>query len=274
MDQHSDDIVRHYCQGSLSAKLLDALCRSGVNPDELARKDIAQFEEFHIGGRKTTRQLAELGNLQPGMKLLDIGCGIGGPARTLTEEYGCLVTGLDITPDYVNTAIMLSERVGLGRICFIHGSALDIPCDENLFDIVWMQHLSMNIEDKPKLLHDIRRVLKPNGRLLMHEVMAGNGEPITYPVFWADRPELNHLVTIEQFQTTLTKAGFTIESWNETTDQAIGYFEQSIARQEAGRPLPLGITLLMGEDAPLKGRNMLLNLTQGRIRVVQADLST
>lgn len=278
MEKHTADVSQHYSRKSLSSLLLEALTQAGKDPDHLTRDDITGFEEFHIGGRESTRALADLAKLTTGLKLLDVGSGIGGPARTLADEYGCDVTGLDLTAEYVNAAQMLTERVGLSdKARFVQGSALEMPFDNDSFEIVWMQHVSMNIKDKRQLFSELKRVLKPNGRLVFHEIMAGEtneSSELHYPVFWASGPGLSFLSTPESIRELLSEVGLEPGIWNETTRDSSAFFEKMLASLSAGGPSPLGLGVLVGQDAPIKAKNVLKNLKENRLRVIQAVLSS
>lgn len=179
-------ICRHYSQPDLIGKLLSALERAGKDIDSLSRDDVAGFEEFHIRGRDATRELARLAGLQPEMEVLDIGCGIGGPARTLAAEFGCRVTGLDLVEEYCRAATVLTERLRLAeRVRFHEGNALDMPFSAGSFDAAFMAHVSMNIEDKASLFRQVVRVLRPDGRLALYEICAGAVSPPHFPAPWA-----------------------------------------------------------------------------------------
>jgi sarcosine/dimethylglycine N-methyltransferase len=140
MSGYAHAISHLYGQAELSAKILTALHKAGKGLDALTRDDLASFDELHDGGRETTRELARLAGLREGIHVLDVGSGLGGPARTLAVEYGCRVTGLDLTEAFCEAATMLTARVGLQeRVAFRHGSALDLPFEEATFDAVWTQ---------------------------------------------------------------------------------------------------------------------------------------
>jgi SAM-dependent methyltransferase len=165
---------RHYAPEDVSARILHSLRAAGFDPAQLTRDDAALFDEFHGGGRESTRALARAIELAPGTRVLDIGCGIGGPARTLTAECGAVVTGVDLTHEFIAAAVMLSERVGMGgQIEFLQGSALDLPVPDASFDLVWSQNMLMNLPDKPQFAREVARVLKPGGRCAIEAVVAG-----------------------------------------------------------------------------------------------------
>ena len=148
MADYSDSIDRHYAPEDISARIVEKLRSAGKDLDALTRDDVAPFDEFHGGGRESTRELGKFAGLERGMEVLDVGSGVGGPARTLTAEFGCRVTGIDLTEEFCRAAEMLTELVGMaGQVQFRQGDAVHMPFDEASFDVVWSQNSLMNIED-------------------------------------------------------------------------------------------------------------------------------
>src|SRR5687767_8938331 len=142
----------HCGGGGLLAKLLAGLEGAGKRVDSLSREDLAPFEEFHTRGREGTREVARLAGFSDGMRVLDVGCGIGGPARTLAAEFGCTVVGVDLVEEFVEAARELTARVGLAdRVEFVQGDALELPFGEGEFDGAMLEHVTMNIQDKGRL---------------------------------------------------------------------------------------------------------------------------
>ena len=182
-------VARHYARGNLEQTILDALVASGKDLDRLEPSDLSPVDEFHTGGRQATVEFAEQMDVTPAMHLLDIGCGIGGPSRFFAAERGCRVTGIDLTDDYVRTAEALARRVGLDRrVAYRQASAFDLPFEAGTFDGAYMMHVGMNIEDKPRLFAEVRRVIKPAGVFAIYDIMrTGDGE-LSFPLHWAAVP--------------------------------------------------------------------------------------
>ena len=179
-------VQRHYTRVDLADRIFDALRRAGADLDVLTVDDLGPIDEFHIRGREATTELAEFGALSPGTSVLDVGCGIGGPSRTLAVGYGCRVTGIDLVGEYCRVAELLALRACRNQwVRYAQASALDLPFADGTFDVVWTQHASMNIEDKPRLYGEMFRVVKPGGRLLLYDIVSGPGGPIHFPVPWA-----------------------------------------------------------------------------------------
>jgi SAM-dependent methyltransferase len=266
-----ETIMNHYGQNDMEAKILTALENAGKNINTLTRDDIASFDEFHFGGRAETRTLARLAQLEKGMHVLDVGSGVGGAARTLAGEFGCQVTGLDLTEAYCLAAELLTNLVGLGdSVTFHQGSALDMSFEDESFDAAWLQHVSMNIEDKGQLFGGIQRVTRSGGRLAIHEIMEGPASNVRYPVFWASNESISFLEQPDIIRELLTESGYSELEWNDVTERTL---ELTLKRHdeaaEAGPP-PLGLNVIVPNDVPQKVANSLKNLEEGRIVVVQA----
>lgn len=263
-------VARHYGNTDISARILAALAGAGTDLDRLTRADLSPFDEFHGGGIASTRDLARYAGLQPGMHVLDIGCGIGGPARTLAAEFGCRVTGIDLTEEFVRAAVMLTTRVGMNEACrFETGSATAIPCADARFDCVWSQNMLMNVADKAGFFAEVVRVLKPGGLFAFESVLAGNGEPIHLPAFWASRAELSHLVSRADLTRLLGAAGLEAQSLDDTTAEVIAQGHKRRAAMAAADPALLSVAVIVPDDVDLKMRNALQNNEEGRTVTVK-----
>ena len=259
----------HYSRPELSAVLLDALRAVGLDPDDLAPDDLAPFEEFHTGFRPETIDLAEKAGIAAGMQVLDVGCGLGGPARFLARRYGCNVTGIDASSAFVAAGNMLSELVGQAdAVSILHGDALDLPFGDASFDVAWTQHVSMNIEDKPGFYRSLHRVLRPGGRLAFHDFMAGDGRPIHFPVPWAESQDLSFLATAAETQVLLQDAGFEEVAWTDRSAEGIAFLQMAMHRPPPAGPA-LGLHLYV-DNLREKLLNMLRNLEEGRTQLIQA----
>jgi MPBQ/MSBQ methyltransferase len=265
-------VEAHYGRPGLEAAILAALRAAGKDPDRLTPEDLAPVDQFHTRGRDATLELARLAELTPGRAVLDVGGGIGGPARTLVRDFGCPVTVLDLTEAYCRAGEELTRRTGLtGQVRFQHGDALALPFPEASFDVGWTQHSSMNVADKRRMYGELHRVIRPGGRLALHEIMAGPAGPPHFPVPWARDPALSHLAPPEAMRELLRAIGFREHAWQDTSPAATEWFRQrlAMAQRAAGAPEP-GLHLLLGEDFPAMFRNQVRNLEEGRIAVIEA----
>ena len=166
-----------------------SLQANGKDLERLSINDLGAIDEFHLRGRAATTDLADLAAIRAADHILDVGAGLGGPARLLAQNYSCRVTTVDLTADYCETAKWLNRATGLDdRITVVHADALDLPFASDSFDVVWSQHAQMNIADKRRLYSEARRVLKDGGRLAIWDIIAGPRQPIHFPVPWADAP--------------------------------------------------------------------------------------
>jgi ubiquinone/menaquinone biosynthesis C-methylase UbiE len=264
-------VGEHYGRGDLAARILEALRAAGKDPDDLTPEDLAPVDQFHIRGREATLELAHRADITSGTRALDVGGGLGGPARTLASEFGCTVEVLDFTEEYCRTGEMLTVRTGLSDlVSFRHASALEMPYPDASFDVAWTQHSSMNIADKERLYKEIHRVLRPGGRLALHEIMAGPASPIHFPVPWARDPSISHLQPPETIRSLIATTGFHESSWVDETAPATEWFNQRLSATASEGPPPLGLHLLLGPDSNEMFRNQVLNLGEGRISVIQA----
>ena len=271
MAEHEFLVNAHYGVADLSSRILDRLTQAGKDLDRLTRDDLAQFDEFHAGGRESTRELAGLAALAKGSMVLDIGCGIGGPARTLAAEFGCQVTGIDVTEGYCSAARMLSEKLGMSeQVRFQCADALALPFAPASFDVVWTQNVLMNIEDKGHCLREAARVLRPGGLFVCETILAGPVSGIHLPVFWAGSMALNFLVTETEAKALFSSAGLTERVWHDTTQRSIALQKkrQEINARE-GPPL-LSLNVIVPTDFIAKVENVLRNNMEGRTRSVQA----
>ena len=261
------DIVRHYTSGNLMDRIVAALGRAGIDPTRPTPADLAPVDEFHIGGAPATEAFAAKLPFKAGDRLLDVGCGLGGPARFFAQRFGAHVTGIDLTPEYVEVARRLSQLTGQSAsTTFDVGSALAMPYADASFDGAITVHVAMNIADRGRLYDDVARVLKLGALFGIYDVMKGNAAPLDYPVPWATTAETSHVITPTETGSLLARAGFEIMEIEDRTASAKAFFQKAMAAAKAvGGPPPVGLQLLTGEMHAQKFTNMLNAITDGRL---------
>lgn len=266
----NQDIQQHYARPDLGNLILAALEKAGKDINRLAPEDLAPVDEFHIRGRAATFELARAAGIDSTKQVLDVGSGVGGSSRCLAREFGCRVTGIDLTDEYCRVAAMLSERIGLSAlVSYQQGDALNLPFANDTFDVVWTEHAAMNIPNKARLYLEMYRVLKPGGTLAIYDILAGPSGPVLFPVPWARLPETSFVVTPDELRTLLDQAGFRIVDWADTTDAARAWFTSLADKiRKEGLP-PLGFHVLLGPDFKDMAQNQRRNLEEGRIVLAQ-----
>jgi SAM-dependent methyltransferase len=261
-------IEEHWDRQGLAEAILDAIAAAGHDLNALTINDLAPADQFHGGGKSATVRLAKLAALSAGMRVLDVGGGLGGPARTLAVEFGCRVTVVDLTPSYVRAAETLTARLGLAdRVSHRVGNALDLPVDAGTFDVVWTQNSGMNIADKERLYAGFHRALAPGGRLALQEPMAGPVPPIVFPVMWARDASTSFLRSPAEMRRLIEAAGFRAIAWDDVTDEA------KPPASVDDIPMHSIQRLVMGDRLAEILRSGQRNREEGRIVLIQAVFS-
>ncbi|MFE3192588.1 class I SAM-dependent methyltransferase [Nocardia sp. NPDC059240] len=253
-----------YSSGTSRLDIDKALRNAGRDPDRLQLADLTLVEDFHTMGRIATGALVELTGLTAHSRVLDAGSGIGGTARFIADTYRCRVTSVDLTEDYCETARWLNAAVGLdGLISVRQGDVTELPFGDRGFDVVFSQHVQMNIADKDALYREAHRVLETGGLLALWDITAGDGTP-GYPLPWADRPQQSHLVTPDVLRAAVERTGFTIEVWEDLTEQAGAVMRMVLAAP----PNPVGLQAFV-PDFATKVEHLAQGLSDGRLRAVR-----
>ena len=263
-------IQTHYARSDMGNIILAALEKAGKDANRLTLEDLAPVDEFHIRGRAATLQLARAAGLDAAKRVLDVGSGVGGTSRCLAKEFGCRVTGIDLTEEYCRAAELLTAKIGLADLVdYRQGDATNLPFDDASFDVVWTEHVAMNIPDKSRLYREMHRVLKPGGTLAIYDVLAGPSGSVLFPVPWARTPDASFLVRPDELRKLLEAAGFMVTSWSDTTEAARAWFVSLAEKiRKEGLP-PLGFHVLLGADFQAMAQNQRQNLEEGRIVLAQ-----
>ena len=265
MNDVLDDVRDHYRATGLTERLRAAL--KALGPERLTPQQLAALDQFHTRGLAATADLAKLAGITADMSVLDVGSGVGGPARFLASAFGCQVTGIDLSEPFVDAARYLTERTGQSEeVSFQSGSALELPFDDGRFDIVLLQHVAMNISDRARLYREIRRVLKSGGRFATFDVVLNGGEP-HYPVPWARTPATSFLFTAAATREAIEAAGFRVLAWQDDTEAAKAWIAQLRA---SGPPPSPNLGVVMGPDFAQLAANLGRNLMEGRLGILTA----
>lgn len=267
MENLNQNIENHYFKKELYEDIVSRLKEQGIDLNKVKRSDIAGVDEFHVRGAAVSKELADSVNLK-GTSVLDIGCGLGGPCRMLADEYNCQATGIDISSEYIRTATELSKLVNLdSKTTFIKGDATSLPFDDNSFDVIWTQHVQMNIPDKKKFYSEINRVLKVEGYFLFHDILKkGDGE-INYPMPWASSENLSYLFKAEEMDNLLRELGLVKEQFTNQTQAGIDFFEALVLKLKEFGPPKIGLNVLMGETTKPKLMNLLTHLKTSKFEL-------
>jgi len=262
-----DGVRDHYHATGLTDRLKIALAVFGPEDQQLTPQQLGALDQFHTRGLAATAELAKLAGITADMAVLDVGSGVGGPARFLAATYGCRVTGIDLSEPFVDAALYLTRRTGQSeQVSFRAASALDLPFDGSRFDAVLLQHVAMNIAERARLYREIRRVLKPSGRFATFDVVANGSEPY-YPVPWARTSTTSFLLTADATREAIEQAGFrTLASQNDT-EAAKAWFTQLRA---SGPPPSPNLGVVMGPDFAQLSTNLARNLLEGRLGILTA----
>jgi len=262
-----DRVRDHYQATGLTERLKSALTALGPEDRRLTPPQLGALDQFHTRGLAATEELAKLAGLTADMSVLDVGSGVGGPARFLAATYGCRVMGVDLSESFVDAARYLTERTGQsGRVTFQTANALELPFDDGRFDVVLLQHVAMNISDRVRLYRETRRVLKSGGRLATFDVVSSGGEP-HYPLPWARASATSFLLTAAATRQAIEPAGFRTLAWQDDTETAKAWIAQLRA---SGPPPSPNLGVVMGPDFAQLSANLARSLMEGRLGVLTA----
>jgi sarcosine/dimethylglycine N-methyltransferase len=260
-----DGVRDHYRATGLTERLKVALTAFGPEAQRLAPEQLGALDQFHTRGLAATAELAKLAGITADTSVLDVGSGVGGPARFLAATYGCWVTGVDLSEPFVDAARYLTERTGQsGQVSFQTANALELPFEDGRFNVVLLQHVAMNISDRVRLYREIWRVLKSGGTFATFDVVLNSGEPL-YPLPWARTPATSFLLTAAATRQAIEPAGFRTLTWQDDTEAAKAW----IAKLRASGPPPSpNLGIVMGPDFAQLSANLGRSLIEGRLGIL------
>jgi ubiquinone/menaquinone biosynthesis C-methylase UbiE len=243
-----NEIKQQYASPGLLDRIVKGLEASGKSLASLELDDLAAVDEFHLRGPAATRELIEILDVGADLHVLDVGSGLGGPARRLAKATGCRVTGIDLSDDFCAVGNELTGRVGLSeQVRLEPGDATNLDrFAPSSLDAAWSIHVGMNVEDKASLYANVARVLKPGSPLVLFDILSSGAEEPEYPAPWAATPEQSFLSSVDEMRAHLQHAGFSIIEIRDQTSLELAFVDESIANMKSGGPPPLGIHLVLG----------------------------
>jgi SAM-dependent methyltransferase len=270
MTDTTTKVREHYSSTDLTDRIQSALAAFTPEGQTLTVAQLAPLDQFHTRGILATAELATAAGLNPLTRVLDLGCGVGGPARYLAATFGCQVTGVDLSPGFIDAARYLTMRCGLSdRVTFQVGNAVHLPFEEAAFDTVFLQHVAMNIEDRAALYAEVHRILTTGGRFVTYDVVLRDGD-VVYPVPWARDASISFLRSADDTRTALEQAGFKVALWRDDTQTSLDWFKAVMA---GSPPSGLNLGVVMGADFPALTGNLARNLRENRLGVLSAVLT-
>ena len=270
MTDTANRVREHYSAADLTDRIKSALATTVPEEQKLTVAQLAPLDQFHTRGILATTELAEAAELAPSTRVLDLGCGIGGPARYLATTFGCNVIGVDLSPSFIDAATYLTERCELSdRVNFQIGDALHLPFEDAAFDTVFLQHVAMNIEDRAALYAEVNRILVPKGRFVIHDLVLRDGD-VVYPAPWARDASTSFLLSELDTRIALEQAGFKTVLWRNDTQSTIDWFKAAMANSSS---VP-NLGAVMGPDFPAIIGNLARNLRENRLGVLFAVLTS
>ncbi len=267
----SADISRHYTSGSLLERLRGALRDDGADPDNPTIETLTPYDQFHGRGIEATEEMAGLVKISGTDHILDVGSGLGGPARFMANRFGCRVTGIDLTPEFCEVARVLTTSLGLqGKVTIEQGDATALPFADASFEGAYSMNVVMNIADKAGFYGEMHRVLRPGAWLLLGEVAQGPNGSVDYPTPWARTADESFLATPEETRAGLEAAGFTDLKVRDTSEETKAYGARMRAMLERGeKPSHRAAQLVHGDLGAEVMANSARGVHQGRIIPVE-----
>jgi len=263
-------VAEHYGKPGLEDAILAGVAAVGLDPDHFEPDDLAAVDQFHVGGAEAAENVARGTGIRSGMRVLDIGSGIGGPARLFAHRFGATVHGVDLTPSFVTTAQSLTRRCGLaGQVSFSEASGLDLPFSDGEFDAATMMHVGMNVERKDALFREVHRVLSRGGVFAVYDIMlTGEGEP-RFPLPWAASAETSFLRSPQDYIRELEEAGFTVTGERNRHGFALEFLTRAQARLADDDPRLAGMRMVLGPEGPVRLGHLVQAIRSGTLAPVE-----
>ncbi|RTL72821.1 MAG: class I SAM-dependent methyltransferase [Hyphomicrobiales bacterium] len=266
----ANDVEQHYGRtGTLIERIAAELRGAGANLAAMTQPDLEAIDEFHVRGRRATLELASRMEINRGARVLDIGSGLGGPARTVASRFDCHVTGIDLTADFCDAAQEMSRWVGLAdRVDFKQGDVTALDVEPASFDAAMSIHVGMNIAQKDAVYDGVYRALKHGRIFAIYDIVQGEGGEVLYPVPWAREPSISHLATPAQMRHLLEDTGFKLLEEIDSSEESAAWFKDKAGKMQAAKLPTLGFKIFLGESYAQMTANQVRNLAERRIKTV------
>jgi SAM-dependent methyltransferase len=233
---------------------IDRLLEAAIPPDgagagagagvKVTAEQLDRLDQFHLGGLGAVDRMLPSLRIGTDSTVIDVGSGLGGPARRIAELSGATVVGVDITEEYVDAARALTRRVGLeGRVSFQHsGIAEHQPTSP--YDAAVTMHVQMNVADKAAWFSAIAARLGPGARLATWEVVSAGSVALTYPMPWSMDGSDSHVVSPDELLSAITSAGFSTLAWVDDTEWVKDWLAAAFGGSQPAGP---GIAMLIDD---------------------------
>lgn len=258
-------VTGHYAgAGSPLVRVLDRLRDVGIDAHDLTEEMMSGIDQFHLGGRGATiRVLDDLG-LAERTHVLDLGCGIGGPAQTMAATRNWKVLGADLTPEFVVAATELSALVNLAEATrFVVGDVTALDLEACSFGGATLFHVGMNLPDKAAVFREVARLLRPGGRFAVYDVMRTGPGEIAYPVPWGSDETSSFVESEEEYVEAIEQAGLSVERIENFAPLIPGFMATTNATPG------LDLTVLMGEAFPAMLENVRGGMAGGTLAPIE-----
>ena len=266
----AQSISDHWGTGDVYGRIMKAMAAASISPDTVTVEQMAPADHFHARGLPATVELADALLIEAGHHIVDIGCGVGGPARYLAKRFGCRVSGVDITEPFVEAANKLTALLKMeGQVAVELGDGQQLPYGDAMFEGGYTQHVTMNIADRARFFGEAFRVLKPGAFFALTEHGLGPAGSPHYPLPWSEDGSGAYLVTPADTVAYLEGVGFVDVEVEDTGAKYLAGYRRAMELAAQGALPPFGAHILMGQTAPAKTKNAARNIEEGRTHPVQ-----
>ncbi len=267
-----EQVAAHWARLSVTLDgALEALRMRGINSEEATAEDLHALDMLHMGGLAATDALAEMAGVCSGKRVLDVGAGVGGPARRIAHKYGARVWCLELSENVHQTAVALTALVRLqDQVQHTQGSALALPFSDASFDVVVMQHVAMQIAEKGTLFGECARVLTDDGVLALHEIFTGSGGEPLFPLAWATDPAMSSLEPRVAGAARLARLGFEETDFVDQSEEGRRYHAANMEKWRHSLEEQQGAEGRSREATSVRlatATSMERNLREGRLQV-------